>query len=368
MLGEIINGLVRMSLYAIFLLLLIFLALQHYPDYYKTQLITLIEQQLHYQIQINGEIKLTIFPWLGVELHEVILYDKADSAPNPIKLAYMQLRLRLLALIKGEIELARINLIGLELTNLSLTTKTTKTTNKSTTTTKYAWQIAGVDIEAANLSFSDANYHYRMQGLNLTTDKLSQTELTQIKLQTNLIISDIKTFNLLYSIPIKLFIPLIKIPQLYIPQINLHSTCLDLVFTATSISEFNTVQTQITSENFNLKQCLAQFGLNDLNITTMQFSCALQATKQAIKFTQIRIAFDATTIHGEISIIDIMDNLQVDLNLLIDKLNLDIASSNNNSPILPLERLKNLPLTGIIRINELNFADIKLQGLRLTLE
>jgi len=86
------------------------------PNQYKGQIIDRVKQETGRELAIPGDIKLSVFPWLGVKLGEVALGNAAGFGEQPMaRIKAMDVRVKLLPLFKKEVQIARVTLDGLAL-------------------------------------------------------------------------------------------------------------------------------------------------------------------------------------------------------------------------------------------------------------
>lgn len=104
------------------LLLLIFalgFALTHLfdPNDYKDEIRQLARDKANLELQLNGDIGWSLFPWLGIELHDASLASAATPDQPFAQLQMLGLSVRVLPLLRKEVQMSDIRIEGL---NLSL--------------------------------------------------------------------------------------------------------------------------------------------------------------------------------------------------------------------------------------------------------
>ena len=108
------------TLVAIFLALVLFLTWILDPNDYKQEIITAVKQQTGRDLAIRGDIGLSFFPWIGVELGELELSNARGFGKKPFaKLESAGIKVALLPLFKKSVVIDKVFLDGLEL-NLSV--------------------------------------------------------------------------------------------------------------------------------------------------------------------------------------------------------------------------------------------------------
>jgi len=86
------------------------------PDDYREELAALVERQTGRELRIEGEIGLSIFPWLGVRLGAMTLGNAEGFGPEPFaRIEQAEVRVKLLPLLRREVEMDTALLRGLVL-------------------------------------------------------------------------------------------------------------------------------------------------------------------------------------------------------------------------------------------------------------
>lgn len=180
------------------------------PNDYKDEIASHVEKATGRQLSIQGDIGLSVFPWIALQLGQLSLSNasgfKADSFAQ---VNSAQIRIKLLPLLKKELEMDTVILDGLV---LNLETDKEGNTNwqdlaradadsqaeieaaapepaKDAPPALAAISIAGVQLSNANILWSDASKgeNYQLRNLNLDTDPLVPGEPTALKMDFDLI-------------------------------------------------------------------------------------------------------------------------------------------------------------------------------------
>ncbi len=179
------------------------------PNEYKPQIEALVQEQTGRELSIDGDIKLSVFPWLGVELGRITLANANGFGPEAFaKIEHAKVKVHLVPLLNKEVEVSAITLSGLELnlakdktgkTNWADLTQTNASpqdppaTSASSTTASSSDDatniaaltigIGGLHVNNATLNWHDetTNTQHSIQGLNLTTGNLSLGEPIDIE-------------------------------------------------------------------------------------------------------------------------------------------------------------------------------------------
>ncbi len=180
------------------------------PNDYKDEIASQVEKATGRQLSIQGDIGLSVFPWIALEMGQLSLSNasgfKADSFAQ---VNNAQIRIKLLPLLKKELEMDTIVLDGLVLnletdkdgnTNWQDLTKPDSETQaeikeaapepaKDAPPALAAISIAGVKLSNANILWSNAQTgeNYQLRNLNLDTDPLVPGEPTALNMNFDLI-------------------------------------------------------------------------------------------------------------------------------------------------------------------------------------
>ena len=181
------------------------------PNDYKDEIIQQAKQHTGRNLEIPGEIKLSVFPWLGIKLGQVKLENARGFKPAYfVQINAVDVRIQLLPLFRGEFNIGQITLDGIDLelqrdktgvTNWDDLIKASSGTpsaippEKADTKTDTpsispfaalaALSIEGIEINNANLHWDDRqnNQDLRIKQLDLSIGRISLTEAIPLKLK-----------------------------------------------------------------------------------------------------------------------------------------------------------------------------------------
>ena len=163
------------------------------PNDYREQIQTVVKEKTGRDLAINGDLSLSLFPWIGIGLNDVSLSNAVGFKAAPFaKIQEANVKVKLLPLLSQHVEVSTVVLKGMSL-NLEKNQagKTNwddmvhpstepdatqdKPTEQSSTLAMGAIAIEGLQIVDANITWDDASQgkHYALAGLDLTTDALS---------------------------------------------------------------------------------------------------------------------------------------------------------------------------------------------------
>ncbi|QKQ25848.1 AsmA family protein [Candidatus Reidiella endopervernicosa] len=87
------------------------------PNDYKSEIAEAVKKQTGRELAIEGDIGLSLFPWLGLELGATQLSNAAGFGSAPFaRIESTEVRVKLLPLLKKELEMDTVKLNGLQLT------------------------------------------------------------------------------------------------------------------------------------------------------------------------------------------------------------------------------------------------------------
>jgi AsmA protein len=172
------------------LLLLIVVAVAVLPfavnlDDFKNRIETAIQENTGRAATIDGDLEVSIFPWLGLETGSLTLSNTAHFTEQSFaQISHSQIKVKLLPLLFNQVEISEIVLSGLTLTLIKNPQGDTNWDDLVTLIRQRKEQdhnplklleIAGLEIEDAQIVWDDQQQGKRteIKELNLKTDKLS---------------------------------------------------------------------------------------------------------------------------------------------------------------------------------------------------
>lgn len=171
------------------------------PNQYKDEIAAAVQEKTGRELAIPGDIGLSVFPWLGVELGELRLSNAAGFGEEPFaEIGGAGVRVKLLPLLRKRIEIGTVTLSDMR---LRLARKANGVTNWDDLTEAFAeeptekepeenpdgfampdLQIEAIRIENAAVSFDDraAGERYELSEVNLSTGRLRLNERFPLEL------------------------------------------------------------------------------------------------------------------------------------------------------------------------------------------
>ena len=163
------------------------------PNDYKAQIASQVEQQTGRTLTIEGDMALSVFPWLGLDIGKTQLSNAEGFGDEPMaQMDAVQVRVKLLPLLRNTLEMDTVRLDGLQ---LNLARATDGSTNwddltgatgaederEDDTATDDAGgellgglAIGGVEVTGARLVWDDrsADSRYEVSDLSFTTGEI----------------------------------------------------------------------------------------------------------------------------------------------------------------------------------------------------
>ena len=94
----------------------VFIFLIFDPNKYKTEIAAAVHDATGRELTIQGDLKLSLFPWLGVETGAMTLNNPPEFGPQPFaKIEDAAIKVKLLPLLNKEVEVDTVSLNGLYL-------------------------------------------------------------------------------------------------------------------------------------------------------------------------------------------------------------------------------------------------------------
>lgn len=174
------------------------------PNDYRDVIETSVEDATGRQLTMNGDLSLSLFPWLGVEANDVMLANAEGFGPEPFaQVGQFGVGVKLLPLLSKEIQIGTVRLNGMR---LNLTRQADGTTNwddltatqegeppppPETTTTGNGFQLSSLAVEAVEISdaairWTDATggQDIQLKNFQLSTGRIAPSTTEPIPLST----------------------------------------------------------------------------------------------------------------------------------------------------------------------------------------
>ena len=104
------------GIFALILIVVLGFAFTFNPNDYKQDIITLVKEKTGRQLSIPGEISLSFFPWIGLDLGQIEISNAKGFGKQPFaKMKHLQVRAKLWPLFKQQLEADTVVINGLKL-------------------------------------------------------------------------------------------------------------------------------------------------------------------------------------------------------------------------------------------------------------
>ena len=175
------------------------------PNDFKPEIQAAIKDNLGRDLTIEGDLELSVFPWIGISTGKLILSNAAGFSDKPFaEITESELKVKLLPLLSKNIDVSRVILKGLTLnlsknkqgvTNWDDLTKakdapaeTTEDKQEDDIPAIAALAIGGISIEQAKIVWDDQqkNQYIEINNFNFSTGKLAFDEAIDIDLSLSI--------------------------------------------------------------------------------------------------------------------------------------------------------------------------------------
>jgi AsmA protein len=166
------------------------------PNDYKDRIVALVEEQTGRQLKVEGDIDLSLFPWLGVKIGAVEL-GNATGFENPrfARIEQLQVRVRILPLLSRRVEADVVRAQGL-IVNLErdkdgrtnwddlMRAETEQAPDREPSTVPGALIVGGVDIRDAAVTWTDqaAGQRLALSDLSVKTSAVTLVDPVDVKI------------------------------------------------------------------------------------------------------------------------------------------------------------------------------------------
>ncbi|NOQ36150.1 MAG: AsmA family protein [Methylococcaceae bacterium] len=345
------------------------------PNDFKAEIEAAVKEQTGRTLTINGNLKLSIFPWLGITTGQIKLSNaQGFSEPHFAQIQQSELNVKLIPLLSKQLDVSEIVFKGLRLhlsknkqgiTNWDDLKSEKKETKNGNPLAILA--IAGLVIDDAAIIWDDlqSGQHIEIKDMRLKVDKLTfnqqvpitlsfkainkQPALNQlINFSGGLIVSDSLQKFYLKDIKLNINSKGVSIPT---GELNLHlfaNAMLDKTAQHFQLSDLKLssgelkisakvdaylkeqaqIKLSVALSNFNIAKFLNKMEVklpkraDDKALNDLELAFKLQANSQQLKIDDINIKLDETTLKGTVEISDFADPA-ITFNLALDRINAD---------------------------------------------
>lgn len=288
--------------------LAVFLPLYFDPNDFKEEISASVKKQTGRDLTLKGDLSLSVFPWIGVELGEAALSNAPGFGEAPFA-AFKSagVRLKLMPLLQGNIEVGRITLDGLRL-NLgknaqggnnwddmsaqrdpeqSSGSAEDKKESEKKEDSKFkikSLQVQGIEMRDAELVWDDrqAGSRYELKGLDLSTGVLAAGKSVPVEL--NFQIKQDKSLDAEVELTAELT------ADTAAKKYHFKDLVLDIVATTAAVA--NGKQHIKLLGELTADAGTGQYRFEGLEVTAELAGDSLPSGKQAVKLAAPALAFD----------------------------------------------------------------------------
>lgn len=172
------------------------------PNDYRDELVSLVKDQTDRDLSLNGDLKISVFPWLGVETGDLSLSQPSSIKGQMISVDSAQLKVKLMPLLKRQLQIDTVVLKQPDLRIITLADGTSSLSGfesadkgakqdpeKTNTNSNLTIELQGIEIENGTLVWDNrqAKQYYNLTDFNLETGNLIGHNLENISLSGNLV-------------------------------------------------------------------------------------------------------------------------------------------------------------------------------------
>jgi len=343
------------------------------PNDYRDQIQTTVKEKTGRDLKINGDLSLSVFPWIGVAINDVSLSNaKGFKADYFAKIENAKVQVKLLPLISKKVEVSTIVLNGMQLNlaknkqgitnwdDLSQAKQSEQNTTpdkseSSSSTGLAALAIGGVQINNANIHWDDASSGetQTISNFNLTTDALSLGSPMGVELG----------FTLKSNKPVME------------TKLELKG---DLVINnKLNKFEFQNMALLVDSSGDPIPNGKISVNINSNIIADL-------ANSGSLSLKPLTISFNETTIKGS-ALVKNFAKPAINFDLAADTINIDqylsqtddgantsqkkpVAATPAAAALIPVETLRPLDIDGLIKIESAIVSGLKADGVSLKID
>lgn len=370
------------------------------PNAYKEQIVAKTKEATGRDLVLAGDIDISLFPWLGFSLGSTQFGNAPGFGDAPmISVEEVDLRVALIPLLKGKIEVAKVKLHGLKVnlqTNVRGVTNwdalvsesTAEEAESSSETPEFELVIKGVEVKDAELLWQDdqAGTKIQIAPLNLTIGEVVDGKPTDVNL-------DLKMKNAaplmevsLVIVTKALFDSKAQTLDLNDLNVNLHATGESFPNGALDLELNADVSGNLQSREFALQNTTIKIaGIGDAFLegklnAVLQTAIKVNLEKETLSLSSLVVSMLDTKLTGNASV-QSFDKPNIKFSLASDLLDLDkllpipsaeekaeSTPAGENEPIkLPVETMRDLKVNGDITVGTLKIFGMTMTNVKATI-
>ncbi|VAW82107.1 hypothetical protein MNBD_GAMMA12-95 [hydrothermal vent metagenome] len=385
---------VILGVVAILVMLAITLYIIVDPNDYKKEIASLVKAETGYSIKINGNIALSVFPWIGVEVNDVeIANPPGFKGKRLAHVARLDINAKLFPLFASRLVTNKITIRGLHLSlqvNRKGESNWEGAQNKLTgpkplprKNDKVNFNINGLAITEADIKYQNkkSGGQHTITNLSLETGRIGTGELEALRISLQYK-SGARKKALKISFKSKLALDT-NSDVLYLRDVTLKlgSTSFTGFLKGSNISSQAEFDGQIKSDVFDLRALLLKLGMpmpkmqSKSALHKFSFDSLVLYKNRVISFEKIKASMDHSTIQGSLNLRLGKKIPVVTFKLNVNHINLDNymlapvklkrksapkkrVVTNVNAALIPTRLIRALNGNGFIRIKKMTALNL----------
>jgi AsmA protein len=330
-----IAGIAIGTLLALIVALLIAVAVFINPNDYKGRIISAVRQSTGRQLELPGDIKLSVFPWIALQIGPASLGNPPGFGPEPFaQVQHAALRVRLLPLLRKQLRIGRIEIDGLDLRlrknaagegNWQLTTSSSSAPQSGSSSSETLADVGGIIVKDSRFSYQDTVADH----ISVEVGHLGSGASVPVSLKLSLIMGrDAKPIVVAFSAP-NLSLDL-QAQTLSAPSFNaqLADARLGGSLQGTKILDAPAFTGSFKLEPVALRALMAQLGMTAPVTRDPQALSQFAASgdfaygANAAQASKLDVRLDDSTLRGNVAITN-LDSKATKFDLELDRINLD---------------------------------------------
>lgn len=365
------------------------------PNDYKNEIAALVKSKTGYSMKIKGNIALSVFPWIGVEVNDVDLENPSGFKGKTLAhVARIDIKAKLFPLLSSRLEMSKITVRGLQL-NLQVDKKgkanwdgarkqEVESTNNDKKSRKVKFNIQGIAISEASISYLDmkTGEEHHVSDLNLETGAIGTGNLEALSLYLKYKISKRKK-PLAIRYRGKLAVDSKKDSFVLSNfTLSLDKARIRGNIKGNNISTQPQLSGSLKSDQFNLRVLMAKLGMplpkmqEKTALKKFSFNSTLAYNNNTVSFPKLTVKFDESTLLGSLNLTLGRDIPGFTFKLNLDQIKLDnymspaskLTAKNAARPatandvVIPVKLIRSLSGNGLLTINTLNSLGLDSKG------
>lgn len=403
------------------------------PNDYKDEIAAAVKTETGRDLELQGDLELSVFPWLALELGPARLGNPEGFGPGPfVSVEKADVGVRLFPLLRGQLEVRRLRLEGLQLNLVAdkqgrtnwqdLTGDAAGTPAEPAEAPGALPDIAGLTVKDAALDYRDlgAGSHWRLRDLNVDTGRLREGRPFELRVAFTLdqgeasartalemkseVTLDTRNERYAFSelaldatleaaekgknaLQLALQVPTLEVDlaqqSLAAPQFAAQVAGADLSgsLAGKQILDAPTLSGTVALKPVSPRELLRALGAeapvtrDPKALASLALEARLEATDKSAAFEDLKLTLDDTRMTGRAGIED-LDTMALRFDLTVDQLDLDRyqppeekdAKPAAQPEELPFKDLEGLNVRGTLAVGTLTLAGVRMSAVKLTVD